>query len=549
MSFLSSELERHMQEIADEPDAGERDILLDRYLYPDAPPLTAHQEHIYRKAAKHRFLWWQGARGIAKSYTLGRRANVKMVQSRRKFIYTGPSYRQSRFPFKYQRDLVFESHWLMKELAKDVTENNERSEIRFKNGSSAVALPASGSKIHGERGTDLQLTEFFDYPEDLYTRTVKPMLAIMGSTGPNSIIWESTAGYEYQFAFKELQHVLAEIEKNPQGPYYFVSFDVDSLRNETGYSRDVSTGEWLPQKGWPFDWAIVESDREIDPEIYKQQYKCIWLKVMGTFYEMAVLGQENLKRGIIRRQGVAGKQYVAGYDYARSLKGRGDDTGLAIWEIDMTGSVPPALVMAKKWNDLTANVAARELSRYLQAFGVSRLVMDYKGGGVLIADELKRLGYTETDDPRGRAIIQPFPNHPSTINEGHHVLRSAFEAGLVFMPARPEDDDTDLAESYEAVKLALAQFGNLTTTPLPSGFIKFDSPQRKDLAYAVMYGYYGVHQLIHPPKVETPDPGSPIVQSDLGRVMADPGYSGLTINQDLVDLATRGMSTDELDRL
>lgn len=478
-------------------------IELDGALYPNEPPLSRHQRLLYKACEEHRFVWVEWPRGSAKSYTMGRRALTKKLQSRRKFIYTGPSYRQSRHPFRYEKQIIYNND-LLSTLSKDITENNEKSEIVLRNGSSSVALPASGTKIHGERGTDLILTEFFDYPKELYLRTVKPMLAVR-SRGTNRVIWETTAGFEFQFAYEIRQHVLAEVAKG-NSDYHFLAFDIEDLKGFAGFNYNEATGEWDEQQGWPFDWGIVESDRALDEDIWKQQYMNIWLRVTGSFYQFTVLKQEDLKRGLILRGRRDGKMYAAGLDTARSLRGNGDDSTFAVWEMDARAATPPAIVFTKRWNDVTADALARDVARYLKNFDVSMLVMDYRGGGVAVFDKLRsEYGFVEVNSNEpGRRIIMEFPSTAAIINEGHQALRSAFESKSVLTPARPEEDDDDLKEAYDTIDLGLKQLADLHTEPLPSGYYKFSAPpgRRKDIGYSVMYGYYAARQLMSPPQPE-----------------------------------------------
>src|SRR3989304_1437016 len=264
----------------------EGDIIeLDRFLFPESWELSPHQVWTYRKLERHSKRWIEQCRGSGKSSLLGRYFALKEFQARRRIVYSGPSYRQSKHPFRYEKDFILNSTWLSQELAKPPTENTERSEILYRNGSRSVALPASGPKIHGERADDLVITETFEYPKELYVRTVKPMLMGGEVLGGRTVTWETSAGIKGSFAYQIRDHVLRAIEAGDPD-YCFISVDFEQLRAENFISEKTA--------------REVEADREFDEAIWKQQYMNGWPSLTGAFYEWGLLSRLELKRAEIK---------------------------------------------------------------------------------------------------------------------------------------------------------------------------------------------------------------------------------------------------------
>lgn len=478
---------------------------LDAFLFPDSWPLSLHQIWMYRQFERHTKRWLEWNRGAGKSSTIGRYFAIKKAQELHKVVYSGPTYRQSRHPFRYERDFILTSPWLSGELAKQPTENTDRSEIVFKNGSKSTALPASKTKIHGERATDLVVTEFFDYPKDLFARTVKPMLLGGRVSLRRTVTYETSAGLVNSFAYERRKHFLRMVERG-HPDYCFISVDFEDLKATGFLSED--------------DIANVEEDREIDPAIWNQQYMNVWLSVTGSFYELSLLRREELRHGVVLRKAREGYTYVAGLDVARGRSDKDKDSAIVVWEIPKSLEVPPAVVFAQKWHNKTADELAREVAPILARFAISLLVMDFKGGGVSVFDKLRlEHGYVEVDDEYpGRRIVMPFPHTPAVINETHFSLRGAFEMDAIILPERPEEDD--LVKPYETIDLGLVQLADLETRRLGSGYLSFDAPpgRKSDVGIAGAYGYYGVRLLRQPER--RPEPrGAPLIESGLSAVL------------------------------
>jgi hypothetical protein len=370
-------------------------------------------------------------------------------------------------------------------LAKQPTMGNVRWEVMFKNRSRIVALPASAEKLHGERANVIVFEEFFAYPEELHNRTVKPMLAVQSNRSvANKALYVTSADFQFRWAYQRRAAIAAQARaKDPR--YAFMSYKITDMPS--------------PERGGFYSLDQLEDDRmNMPPEIYKQQYYNVWLTDAGTFYVLSVLMNKDLRRTEAVLKGDATKQYVMGIDVARSLRSAGDDSAIAIWEVGESDS----LVNIQAYNNITIETLGNEVMRFMDMFPTTnRIVLDYGGGGVHLRDELYKKGIVEIEEFNpavpGRRILQRFPNTPEEITHAHYQFRGGFETRKLSVPDVPDDGDEAKELVCKAVDDTLKQMANIEATPLASGFFKFDVPngQKKDLAYAAMYGHWGCQLL------------------------------------------------------
>lgn len=475
-------------------------VEFDAALFPHSLPLAPHQRYIFRKMAQARFRFLEGPRAGGKTYTVARFNLVLKVLARRKVVYSGPSYRQAKLPFRIERELIDESPYLRRDLLKEPTENTDKCELILRNGAMSVALPSSFSKIHGERGTDAVFTEFFAYDRDLYFRSFKPYFAVRSPwpipplaarllpalTRGNTLTIETSAGYTYHFSYEVRNEFIRHVAAGDPD-YAYVAWDLDTLVED----------------GWPVERRMIEEDRAFDEDIFQQQYMNRWLSITGSFYELALLMRPELRTGPLLMDARAGKQYAVGFDVAPPIfKGKPGTSACVVLEVDPNPSIPPAVVHIRVWTDgpRTDELAA-EVAGLLRRFGASLMVMDLRGGGVNVFERLRlEHGIAERNDPDGLRIVMAAPGSAPALTEAHHALRGAFEDGRIILPAIPETDDDRMLRMYRAVDLGLKQLADLRTSRTAAGFLHFEAPpgRRKDVADALLYAHVAARQLMVP---------------------------------------------------
>lgn len=488
-------------------------IALDEFLFAKRYSLVPHQREIIRAIENHPFSFIGASRASAKTYTSARYLCSYCVRfPRTTAIISGPTYRQSKIAFRFAADILFQESYFDWDdfLTKEPTEGSDEAVITFRNGSRIIALPASGTKVHGKRGQVLLLTEFFEYPESLYAMTVLPFLAKREQGRDNKLIHETSAGFEFQFSHRVYKEFVQEVAKaNPD--YALLPIPLEVLLKEK----------------WDIDMRIVNATRRIDEDTYHQQYNFRWLSDSGSFYILSLMKDEKLQTGEVTLKARPDREYVISLDTARSRRGKGDDSAIGVIEI----GEKPEVVYLWSENNITADDLAKEVERRIQWFDgehggqVIALVIDTKGGGEYVMDPLARKGIISVDaEPNvmGRRLIVEFPNTPAAINQGHQGLRQAFESATIQMPAKPESEDPNVLLAAQEIDHALKQLADLETKILASGWRTFDAPgdRKKDKGYVLMYAHWGVQRILEE-RLATlqADLGDPIIHSTLGDVL------------------------------
>lgn len=518
-------LEDVLNLVAEEPDPGNRLILLDGILFPyeydRGRPLVAHGRRIYRERAIRKYLWIEGPRGSAKTLYCARvNALLKTIKPR-KILYTAPSYRQAKTIWNWEVQMALRGGPFLRDIIDgQPSSSSEKSLLRFKNGAESVALPASHDLIHGERGDDLILTEFAYYPKELFGEAVLPMLATGSPDEPGCVVYETAAGHQNSFAYEWRKQILEEwTTGNPD--YGFITYNVDHLRAE----------------GFEFREHIAESTRMLGEDVYQQMFMTVWRSAAGNFYPWKLLHSDGLKRTEIRLEAQGDKLYAAGLDIAWSESKSGADSAMSVWEVTPRIGVPPAWVYAKVWHGLKPKQLVEHIENILVRFNISRLVIDTQGAGVDVYEELRERGWIDVNDPptmSGRRIQFVFPHTSPVLNECHNLFRGALEHGSdnppgLWLPRIPETEHPDVVQAHESIKIGLDQFADIQTKLLPSGYMNFEVPstKKRDVAYAGLYGHYAARQLMPQPTAPPRDRGAPIVSSEFSRAMSsviDPRY-------------------------
>lgn len=461
---------------------------LDYVLLPNSYPLIAPQKLMMQTFDDPlaMFIFLEASRGMSKTYTFGRWSIQKCAKVPRfKIVFSGPSFRQSQAPFRYVIEILEENRLMDVLLSKTPTMGNVKWEMNFRNGSRIVALPASAEKLHGERANIVMFEEFFAYPEELHNKTVKPMLAVQSNRKvANKAVYITSADFKFRWAYKRRCEIQQQaLANNPK--YRFLSLTIDDMPP--------------PEEGGFYSLDQLEDDRNsMPPDVFQQQYYNKWLSDSGTFYVLSVLMNPEIHRGQVELQGRSQDRYVLGIDVARSLRGDGDDCSISVWK----EGTNDALVSLKKYNNQTTEQFGLEVLNHLDAFpSTRRIVLDYGGGGVYLRDYLYRNGVVEINDPDpsipGRRILQQYPNNPENITYSHYQFKGGFDTKSIILPAVPDDGDPAKELIWASIDEALHQLANIESKPLPSGYMRFDVPssQKKDSAYAAMYGYWGCQQL------------------------------------------------------
>lgn len=484
---------------------------LDILVYGNRWVLAPHQVYLYDLLERHPIVWIEASRGAGKTSTLARYYSLKRLLRPEWIVtYIGPSYRQALIPWRYEVDFITHSPLMALELARKPTKDTLRAAVSYTNGSMSVALPASGDKIRGHRTDSLVISEAHDIGREFYLSVVRWMLSGGRSEHERTRVFETSAGVQSSFAYALRAHHLQQMAAG-DARRAFASIDLEDLKAE-GFISDR-------------EYADIVGDRVLGDAIWRQANLNEWLALSGAFYTWEMVNRPDIKRVEVETKATDGFTYVAGSDLAWATSGHGADSAFVVWRIDPKRESPPAVVYAEAWpsNAMPLDQLARVWVDLIRRFRLSALVLDLAGAGVAVLQKLDGLGYLRADDPQPSVkpkIIVPFPHSNERINEAHSLLRAAFESGELSLPTYPAKEY--LRRYHDTVNAALTQLADLKVSTTEGGSVRFDAPtgRKKDLAYALLYGFWKVVELT---RVPAPPPirprGSPIIESELGEAL------------------------------
>jgi hypothetical protein len=250
----------------------------------------------------------------------------------------------------------------------------------------------------------------------------------------------------------------------------------------------------------------------------------------GTFYSLVLLTRLDLHRTEIHFLAEPGWMYVAGLDVGWGESEAAADSAFAVWRIRLTEGVPdlthaPELVYVDAWHGNGTKSLSRDVAGLLKRFDVSMLVVDAQGAGINVVRELREVyGFVETNDGvyQGRRIVVRYPHTAQVINEDHNSFKGRLIDGSVSFPKYPEGGEA--LRIYDLIQTGHQQFADLKHKDLPSGWSHFFVPSghKKDIAYAILYGWHAVMEKLRPAEQRASrSPGPGLVSSvELSKAMA-----------------------------
>lgn len=318
--------------------------------------------------------------------------------------------------------------------------------------------------------------------------------------------------------------------------------------------------DWSPAmaKKYRHDDTINKGRRTLSRDEFRRKHGGIWTR-SGRGWYSAILREKVLRNSVhpqIYRQHEK-EYFVSGIDIAPGQSATADSCSLVDWRI---GEVPTGSTMEITWPHnghnyhiapvyahFLKNVDAPQLSGFIhgrhRALGYSRIVLDPGGGGAWVYKELikpKQLIHnvlTEViplcsrDEPmqegkqpivtffkRGSELDRLWHPHYLQGDEGiieiaHTRYREAFDSMMIRWPQlKANRTRTELRELSEQAVYILTQLdrvwkqlGDVRVKTdkekkvlfSKKGFRMFDSPKKKDGAYASLYGFCAVLLWLH----------------------------------------------------
>jgi len=289
--------------------------------------------------------------------------------------------------------------------------------------------------------------------------------------------------------------------------------------------------EW--QKYAPPSTQIEMQKENLSNISFTKTYHGVWMKEGETLYRPSLIDAcRNVSVKVQCERTSEEEIFVAGIDVAAGgEKGTGDDFAIAIYRIDTHTQI---VNMTKLTGEKSVDKMAYFVHEADRRYGLQSLMIDSGGGGLFVRSALRkeRLVFddidinvvpivTEDDEMSmagGRPILQLFSRGNYNIqlclgkmaddgvlvNMLHKYFREAFERKELVLPnisrkydgyyeIPPEereavDEIEDALEQLVGVEPAKDKQGRLIKTR--SGCMQFVSKRRKDMAYALAYGYF-----------------------------------------------------------
>lgn len=196
----------------------------------------------------------------------------------------------------------------------------------------------------------------------------------------NHIHLGSTPSFTYAPAYQVVKKVAHQIEQGNQ----------DYGRFSCNYRHVPDTREWkfLVDRKTIFHMQTV-----LPPGVIKGEIDGLWQKDSGSFYSSYDIQQvryQSLLPTLIREQEkdilIAGMDVARGGSSAQSQ--RGDDFALTV--LMLRGNDVPRHCFTIRFNNVTAEQMAGVVHKWHRALNLSMLVFDPGGGGLFVADDLRK---------------------------------------------------------------------------------------------------------------------------------------------------------------
>lgn len=367
----------------------EDSVLADKLLFPNLKGLFPFQRAIHRILDHHSFIWFQAGRGLGKSYEVGRWCAGKGFVYPAKFVYAGPTYRQSKHPWRNVKECILsnsDTHYpldLKYELSNPPTEGTEAAKIVCENGTTHIALPmGDGTSLRGQRAHVLVLDEFYLFEREMYARHILPFL--QGDRDPgglSKLIIMTSAEFQDSFAYTVLRDFFignireedALVAKDPNYSRKYAAVDVRI--------RDAES------EGYSVNWDVINAQLTGASKDEKAQaLENKWQGNAGFFLPSDLLERVQSEEVFIEHEAVKGYDYCLSVDVASQLNG--DIFVIHVWK--MLPKEKFALVNSFWAQGLTEDEMAWKIHQFDQKFNATWIVMDKGGGGYAVQNALAK---------------------------------------------------------------------------------------------------------------------------------------------------------------
>lgn|GEM_PF-5511533 len=439
-----------------------------------------------------------------------------------------------------------------------ISKTSELYSTKYFNGNEIRGVPpgilTGSTRMRSERCNDIYLDEWAHYHSQEEIDTViksratrynpfhqiqptSPEAKLLKNILSNHKAFLSTPNYTSHDSYKRAVYFIqkAHIENHPNYGYESYCY-LDLIEDGREDLTDLE--------------AIEESKAMLPTDLFTRDYLGRWVSGSTGYYPDALLQQvrSNLILPLLKGQEKA--VYIKGIDVARSIKGKGDDFAISVFQFSHKPGFPHVFVHQITQNNIDADEMAICIHEVDELFPGPMLIMDPGGGGQFLAGPLAKTEFQvsggikhvtpilEIDrfDVVGKNILYWFSRSTLAIreivgtmsgddvlvNNAHNVLKSYLENKRLLAPLNPDlsvyfnrmlDKDfqttnrdlaklTPLEQVHYNIELTMRQLQGVkqkldrqTGKPVVTarGQFSFTSTRKKDSAYSFLYGVFGLY--------------------------------------------------------
>lgn len=458
--------------------------------------LMPHQGVVLRTLFRKPYVMLVLGRGASKTFCLGVYAALRaMITPGSKIVVVGANRRQSLFVFNEVSKIYYnKSAGLFKECCiKAPTFQPEESYLLVKGSekqSKISSLPlASGDRIRGLRSTHMLVDEANIVPEDIYKTVLSPMGAVSSENVEsykrhlreqelikagvilekdamehlsNQIVMSSSAGYQFQFLYKE-----------------YLNYRKSIL--EIGAANEKYCPYAIIQMGWEtinllspgyLDVGSIERDKKtFSFDKFSMEYEAVFVSDSAGFYPRSLLENRTIKRTELPSVEIKADEavYILAIDPSSAENPENDYFGIAVGKVDMV-TRKVYLVNAHGSTGQGWIHHVNLVKEYIKTFKPKYIVLDRFGGGVNLADTFKQEEYMKKEDGynliyslekddlttydiAGNRILRLVTFEPVWIEEANFHLKSMLDHGNFWFASAPLEavysQPEDIVNAYE----------------------------------------------------------------------------------------------------
>jgi len=427
-----------------------------------------------------------------------------MLYSEMKIGVVAPSLRQTACVFD-EIDRLFTNSPYFRASVRTMKYSNISYLLEFHHNSKIEGLPvgADGKKIRGKRYNIVILDEFNYHNEETINAVVKPFLMIRKGETLNQIVYASSPGYRTEHFWATCKRIFSKEKQFPH-LYSLTTFNfADVYMGKTDY--------FLPDMH-----MISDAFESVPLEKFLMEYGGYVPGDISSFFSPHLIADCEPRAKPVEIEARADltddSTYIMGVDVARSPTGA--NFSYCILKLSENKTYK-RIVKLRSFKGIDfpkqANIIRKEI--FINKFNIEKIVMDYGGGGVALADILSYpWSYGGVDYPSivpAKTVKDDFFNAKKVlpimeleqftvpfIDKIYTTLKADMEhRTLLFPPEETKGLDFEHTNIAKEISLLRSELIFLSTKPRAQGLTFEGHPKLgKDRATALALANYGASE-------------------------------------------------------